>query len=142
MRIEDFNQQSDYEQALQLWRQSAPGIVIGFSDNPEEIHNFIVVHHGIFIVARNDLNTLVGTAMGGFDGRRGMIYHLAVLPEYRRCGVGKMLMDELETRLKLLGCKRCYLMVASDNADVVEYYTKLGWQCNQVIPMAKNLMDD
>ena len=38
---------------------------------------------------------IVGSVLGGFDGRRGYIYHLAVVEKMKGRGVGKMLMDEL-----------------------------------------------
>jgi ribosomal protein S18 acetylase RimI-like enzyme len=49
--------------------------------------------------------------MGGYDGRRGMIYHLAVDHAYRARGIGKLLMDEVERRLQAKGCRKAYLLV-------------------------------
>ena len=56
---------------------------------------------------------MVGTVIGGFDGRRGLIYHLAVEPGFRKRGIGSLLMEEVERRLKGKGCLRCYLMVTA-----------------------------
>ncbi len=58
---------------------------------------------------------LIGTVIGGFDGRRGLIYHLAVEAAFRQQGIGSLLMDEVERRLKAKGCLKCYLMVTVDN---------------------------
>ena len=80
----------------------------------------------LFIVAEDD-GRVIGTVIGGFDGRRGLIYHLAVEQAYRHRGVGRMLMDEIERRLIAKGCLRCYLLVKDDARDVIEFYRRLGW---------------
>jgi len=78
-------------------------------------------------VAECDDN-IVGTVIGGYDGRRGHIYHLAVNPSFRGQGLGSRLMDEIEARLRDKGCLKSYLMVAEDNHEVDSFYKKLGWQ--------------
>ena len=65
--------------------------------------------------------------IGGFDGRRGLIYHLAVDQSYRQRGIGKLLMDEIERRLVAKGCLRCYLLVKDDARDVIQFYRGQGW---------------
>ena len=42
----------------------------------------------------------LGAVLGGFDGRRGLVYHVAVDPQARGQGLGSALMDELERRLR------------------------------------------
>ena len=80
----------------------------------------------LFLVAETD-GELVGTAIGGFDGRRGMIYHLAVDNKIQRQGLGSMLMEELEARLRDRGCLRAYLLVTPENINAMEFYRKRGW---------------
>ena len=53
--------------------------------------------------------------MGGNDGRRGLIYHLMVKPEYRNKGVGKKLLENVEKRFKKDGIRRIYLLVIKKN---------------------------
>ena len=65
--------------------------------------------------------------IGGFDGRRGLIYHLAVDQSYRQRGIGKLLMDEIERRLVAKGCLRCYLLVKDDAREVIDFYRAQGW---------------
>jgi len=71
---------------------------------------------------------LIGSIIGGFDGRRGMIYHLAVDAAYRQHGIGAMLMEEVERRLKAKGCIKCYLMVAEGNDTAMRFYEKRHWE--------------
>ena len=65
--------------------------------------------------------------MGGFDGRRGIVYHLAVHPPARHQGLGTALMSELEGRLRAKGCLKAYLLVTLDNPDALAFYERLGW---------------
>src|SRR6187200_2544521 len=54
---------------------------------------------------------LVAAVMAGFDGVRGWIYHLAVLPAWRRRGVATALVREAEHGLAALGCPKVNLQV-------------------------------
>ena len=58
---------------------------------------------------------LLGTVMGGFDGRRGLMYQLAVNPEHRRQGNAIRLVDVLEDRLRTKGGFCYYLLFTKDN---------------------------
>ena len=77
--------------------------------------------------------------LGGFDGRRGMVYHLAVAADWRGQGIGSALMDELEARLAGRGCRKAYLMVAMENPEVTGFYEQRGWRVMDVLPMGKEL---
>ncbi|MGZ6346251.1 MAG: GNAT family N-acetyltransferase, partial [Anaerolineales bacterium] len=93
----------------------------------------------LFLIAEIG-SKMIGTVLGGFDGRRGMVYHLAVSKEYRRQGVGEALMGELERRLKTKGCIRCYLLVTTENENAVQFYEKRGWlHMNYVLTYGKDL---
>ena len=67
------------------------------SDTLNEIAKKVQRDPDLFLVAEVD-NRLIGTVIGGYDGRRGMIYHLAVANEYRQQGIGEVLMEEVERR--------------------------------------------
>ena len=117
----------DYDAAARLWKSMERGIVFGRSDTKEEIAKKIARDPDLFLIAEND-NELIGTLIGGFDGRRGMIYHLAVAGGYREKGVGSQLLAELEKRLQAKGCLKCYLLVLSDNIETAQFYEHHGWQ--------------
>lgn len=127
VRIRDFDFPSDYEPVLELWKSIEKGVHVGRSDASTEIEKKIRHDPDLFLVAESE-EEIVGTVMGGFDGRRGLVYHLAVAASFRGCGIGSDLMNELESRLRAKGCLKCYLMVTVDNLKVAEYYEKRGWQ--------------
>ncbi|HTP03369.1 MAG TPA: GNAT family N-acetyltransferase [Anaerolineales bacterium] len=137
--IREFRIAKDHASAIRLWETAGNGVHVGPSDTAAEIEKKLQRDPDLFLVAEAE-GRLVGTVIGGFDGRRGFIYHLAVLPEYRQRGVGGQLMDEVETRLRAKGCIRCYLLVMTDNRDALNYYEKRGWQLMNDLPLAKDLL--
>jgi len=124
--IREFVYPNDYPAARALWAVAGPGIQVRRSDEPDEIRKKLARDPDLFLVAELD-GKLVGTVIGGFDGRRGMIYHLAVDASIREKGIGAQLMDEVERRLKARGCVRCYLLVTTENESAMHFYEKRGW---------------
>lgn len=76
---------------------------------------------------------LVGSLIGTFDGRRGWVNRLAVLPERQGRGLGRMLLGSFEDRLRELGCRKINLLVAADNAEVVEFYRAAGYDREEML---------
>lgn len=115
------------------------GVRLGRSDTPEEIQKKLARDPDLFLVAEEE-GRIIGTVIGGYDGRRGLLYHLAVAASFRGRGIGSRLMDEIESRLRAKGCIRCYLMVLADNDEAIRYYEKHGWEnMEHVLTYGKNL---
>lgn len=129
-RLRDFDFERDYAAVRRLWETAGPGIHVRRSDEPQEILKKLQRDPDLFLVADVE-GRIIGSVMGGFDGRRGLVYHLAVAPEFRRLGIGERLMDELERRLRAKGCIRMYLLVTKDNQEAIDFYEKRGWSCMQ-----------
>jgi ribosomal protein S18 acetylase RimI-like enzyme len=127
LRVREFHYPEDYPAARLLWENTGPGIQLRRSDDPDEIQKKLQRDPDLFLVAEAE-GKMLGTVVGGFDGRRGMVYHLAVTAQYRKQGIGGLLMDELERRLKAKGCIRCYLLVTVENESAMRFYEKRGWE--------------
>ena len=139
MKIRDFRFPEDYPQVENLWASMERGVNLGRSDTPEEIQKKIAHGPDLFLVAEEN-GQIVGTVIGGFDGRRGLLYHLAVSASFRGQGIGSRLMDEIESRLREKGCIRCSLLVVTDNDEGMRYYEKRGWEhMTWVRPYGKDL---
>ena len=108
--IREFHHPQDYPAVRELWGKMEKGVQLGRSDTPEEITKKVERDPDLFLVAERD-GLIVGSVIGGYDGRRGLIYHLAVARDFRQHGVGSQLLDEVEARLRAKGCLKCYLMV-------------------------------
>lgn len=83
--------------------------------------------------------TIVGAVMAGFDGVRGWIYHLAVLPEHRRRGFATRLVRSAEQGLQYLGCPKVNLQVRATNPEVVAFYRSVGYQVEERVSMGRRL---
>jgi ribosomal protein S18 acetylase RimI-like enzyme len=137
-RLREYCHPNDYPAAIQLWKTAGPGVRAGRSDTPAEVAKKLERDPDLFLVAEAD-GRLIGTVIGGFDGRRGLVYHLAVAADCRAAGVGSALMDELERRLRAKGCLRCYLLVTSDNQGVISYYEHRDWKPMEITILAKDI---
>ena len=127
IQIRQFNFPADYQQVYDLWCSMEKGVHIGRSDSPNEIEKKMARDPDLFLVAEAQ-NKIIGSVIGGYDGRRGLIYHLAVARLFRGQGIGSRLMDEVESRLRTKGCLKCYLLVTRDNPEAEVYYQRRGWQ--------------
>lgn len=138
MNIRQFNFNTDYQAVIHLWENAGPGIHVRRSDAPNEISKKLERDPDLFLVAEVAGN-IVGSVLGGYDGRRGMMYHLAVDPSDRRLGIGEALMSELEVRLRSKGCIRYYLLVTTDNQNAINFYEKRGWERLNLYAYGKDL---
>ncbi len=136
--IREFKNPQDYSAVVDLWSNAGDGVHIRRSDAPEEMEKKLQRDPDLFLVAEMD-GKIVGTVMGGFDGRRGMMYHLAVSQSFRKQGIASQLVDELERRLRLKGCIRYYLLVTRDNDPAIQFYEKRGWERMELFTYAKDL---
>jgi len=136
MQIREFAFTRDLDSVLDLWSAAGSGIQLGRSDDPEEIRKKLARDPDLLLVTE-DKGRLIGAVMGGFDGRRGIVYHLAVAAGERGKGIGRALMAELERRLQAKGCLKYYLLVTKDNPEAVEFYERQGWEVMDLILMGK-----
>ena len=70
---------------------------------------------------------VVGTLIAGWDGWRAHLYRLAVLPENRRQGVARALLDAATERLVSLGASRLDAMVLEGNEDGQQLWDAAGY---------------
>jgi ribosomal protein S18 acetylase RimI-like enzyme len=134
-RIREFRE-DDYEAVLRVWREA--GLTIKPSDTLPELRKVVDRNPGTFLVAEEE-GTVVGTVIGAWDGRRAWVYHLAVLPAARGRGTGRMLMEELERRLRAIGATKLNLLIEPGNAAVGDFYRKLGYAPDDLLFMTRLL---
>src|SRR5262245_48726841 len=112
LRLRDMTM-ADYDSAVALWRD-CDGIGLSDADSREGIRRFLRRNPGLSVVAEVK-GSLIGAALGGHDGRRGFIYHLAVAAPHRRTGVGRKLAKACLDRLRAQGIQKCHLVVFGRN---------------------------
>ena len=115
----------DYAVVYVLWQRG--DLWMRPSDGPEATLLKLTRDPELFLVARDHDDRVVGTVMGGWDGRRAYVYHLAGAPERRREGIGDALMDELEERFRALGAVKAKLQILVDNDGSRAFFARRGY---------------
>jgi len=125
------------EAVLELWRQA--DATPSATDSVAEIRRAIADSPANVLVAEVD-GQMVGTIIGSFDGWRGNIYRLAVHPRYRRRGLARALVIEIENRLRQQGAKRITALVEKDHSWATAFWEAVGYGLDQrMVRHAKNL---
>jgi len=138
MNIEQFIIK-DYDQIIKIWQEA--GINIGSSDTEDEIEKMLNRNPNLFLVGRVH-EKIIAVVLGGFDGRRGYVHHLAVDPAYQNKGYGKMLMDELMLRFKQMKVHKIHLFIEKYNRSVINFYKKLEWDIRDDLVMMSFIPDE
>jgi ribosomal protein S18 acetylase RimI-like enzyme len=142
----------DYDDAIALWEKT-PGMGLSAADERGRISAFLNRNPGLSFAARaadrrsaaggpkgGEKGRLVGTVLGGTDGRRGYLYHLAVDPEYRRLGLGSGLASRCLGAFKAAGLDKCHLMLINGNVLGESFWKALGWTLREdILLFSKNL---
>ena len=128
---------SDRQAVIDLWQEVFPDSP-PWNDPDADIRRKLAVQPELFLVAEEQ-DSLVGTAMAGFDGHRGWVYYVAVSSRQRRRGIGTDLMRRVEQELSRMGCTKLNLQVRAGNEQVTAFYRRLGYSVEERVSMAKRL---
>jgi ribosomal protein S18 acetylase RimI-like enzyme len=128
----------DEEDVVALWRE-AFGAYHGSNEPRAYLARKLAYDPELVLVARED-GRVVGTVVGGYDGVRGWVYHLAVAPSARRRGIATRLMADVERALLARGCPKINLQVRGDNLVVVAFYKHLGYELEERASLGKRFV--
>ena len=136
LRIRQFKLK-DRKKVIDLWRKV--GIIRITNDPENDIERKLKHSPDFFLVAEVD-GIIAGSVMIGYEGHRGWIYYLGVLPEYQRSKIGTELMRKAEEILRRHNCPKINLMVRRSNHGVIDFYKKIGFVEDEVICIGKRLV--
>lgn len=114
----------DIEAVLAFWR--AATTVASATDDRAGVEHLLARAPDALLVAR-DGEQIVGTVIALFDGWRGAMYRLAVLPSHRRRGIATQLVREGERRLAHHGARRLHMVVAPNEPDAEAFWRHGGY---------------
>ncbi len=132
---------ADATAVLDLWRAVFPEYADPSRpqrDPAASIARKLAFGDGLFWLAERE-GRVVGTAMAGWDGHRGWLYSVGVHPEARRAGIGARLVAEAERALVARGCPKVNLQVLAENPAAAEFWRRLGYTQDAVLPFGKRL---
>lgn len=121
--LRDF-EASDGDALRQLWHEAGFRSV---GDDDRSLVAFATRNPGLLIVATAD-RLVVASALGGWDGRRGWIYHVATAKAFRRKGIATRLVRRLEQRLRAAGAPKVNAIVRDENEDARAFWKQLGYE--------------
>jgi len=129
----------DESAVIRLWQDC--GLTRPWNDPHRDIARKLGEQPELFLVACRD-EAIVGTAMAGFDGHRGWVHYLAVAPAEQGSGLGRALMEQIESLLQARGCPKINLQVRGSNSGVLAFYERLGYVAEDVVCLGKRLIAD
>ena len=130
---------SHYQEACDIWKNT-PGLGLTMGDSEQAIERYLEQNKGMSLVCIDkEKNIIAGTILCGHDGRRGIIYHLAVREEYRGKRIGITLLNKGIEKLKDSKVERVMAFVKDDNDSGSEFWIKHGFQRRELIPYSKDL---
>lgn len=115
----------DYEEAYDLWIKCGNGLN-DKDDSKEGIEKYLKRNPTTSFVAVED-EKVVGVILCGHDGRRGIIQHACVSPDYRRSGIGKKLVDLALEALKAEGINKVLLVAFKKNEGGNKFWESQGF---------------
>ena len=127
---------SDEPDVIDLWHRC--NLVVPQNDPKKDIEMKLQVQPELFFVGVIS-NRIVSTIMSGYDGHRGWIYYLAVDPDFQKNGIGHRMVEEVESKLRKLGCSKINLQVRNSNKSVIAFYEHIGFLDDDVLGMGKRL---
>jgi ribosomal protein S18 acetylase RimI-like enzyme len=128
---------SEHQRAMvELWTKC--GLVVPQNDPIVDIQKKVDFQPELFFVALLD-GKVIGSVMVGYEGHRGWMNYLAVLPDYQKQGYGRKLVEKGIRELENLGCLKVNLQVRKSNLSVIEFYKHLGFKDDNVVGLGKRL---
>ena len=138
MKIREY-QSRDEQHVIDLWCKC--NLVVPWNNQKADIRRKLKTDPNLFVVGVLE-GKVVATVMGGYEGHRGWINYLAVDPDYQRKGLGRLIMEDVERRIKERGCPKINLEVRESNKGVIDFYLSLGYADNKIIGLGKRLEED
>ena len=138
LKIRPF-ESADEAAVVDLWHRC--GLVVSWNDPHEDIATKMGFQPDLFLVGTIE-GLVVATAMAGYEGHRGWINYLAVLPELQRRGIGRRMMQAAENKLRNLGCPKVNLQVRDENEAARGFYAAIGYRLEPMVSFGKRLISD
>ncbi len=121
---------SDYGEVYKLWL-STSGMGLNKTDDSESgIKRYLNRNPKTCFVAEEN-GAISGVILSGHDGRRGIIYHMAVKADMRRRGIGSALLEAATDALKKEQISKILLVVFKENKAGNEFWENRGFSARE-----------
>ena len=118
----------DYGAIYELWNSTEQSrrALNPVDDSREGIARYLNRNPDTCFAAVKD-GRVIGVILTGHDGRRAIIHHLCVHPDYRRMGIAACLVSRAEEALKKEGISKIFGLVFKDNEAANAFWEQQGY---------------
>lgn len=122
----------DYAEVYALWKRIKGFGIRSIDDKKEAVESFLKRNPNTSIVAEKD-GKIVGSILCGHDGRSGCFYHVCVDENYRRQGIGQMMVVHAMEALRAENISKITLIAFQKNDIGNEFWNRIGWtKCEDI----------
>ncbi|MEQ1867230.1 MAG: GNAT family N-acetyltransferase, partial [Micropepsaceae bacterium] len=115
------------EESKRGWTSEAD-LIAGNRTSPKEVAAFIADPYARFVMAF-EVESLVGCALIKNDNGTGYFGMFAVTPTGQGAGLGKIILDHAERKIReLWNCPTVAMTVISIREDLIAYYERRGYR--------------
>jgi ribosomal protein S18 acetylase RimI-like enzyme len=122
---------ADIDAVLGVWAE-ARSAAAQTRDDPEGVRQLLERDPGALLVAEAG-GQVVGVLIAGWDGWRGNVYRLAVLPSHRRRGIARRLVEAGHERLQRQGAHRVTALVGGEEGVAHRLWRAVGYQRDEFV---------
>ena len=121
----------DYDSIYTLWNSTEQSrrALNPVDDSRDGIARYLKRNPATCFIAYEDSDPgkVIGVILTGHDGRRGIIHHMCVHPDYRRRGIAQALVREAEEALRAEGISKVFGLVFRDNDAANAFWENQGY---------------
>ncbi len=119
---------SDYPAIYALWNSTEQSrrALNPVDDSREGIDRYLKRNPSTCFAAVKE-ERIIGVILTGHDGRRAIIHHMCVHPDYRRMGIAARLVSRAEEALKKEGIQKVFGLVFKDNDAANAFWEQQGY---------------
>lgn len=122
--IRDY-QEEDYNEIVKFWHVTDMGNPER-GDSRETIRRTLDLGGKLLVMESKSAKQICGTSWMTYDGRRILLHHFGILPEYQGKGLSKILLNQSLQFVKNNG-SQVKLEVHSTNVKAINLYKKFGF---------------
>ena len=118
----------DYDALYSLWSSTEQSLraLNPVDDSRDGIERYLKRNPDTCFAAVSE-GQIVGAILTGHDGRRAIVHHLCVHPEFRRMGIAEELVSIAEKALKEEGIQKIFGLVFKDNDPANAFWESQGY---------------
>ena len=121
----------DYDKLCELWNSTEQSrrALNPVDDSRDGIARYLRRNPTTCFLAcpAEDPRHIIGVILTGHDGRRAIIHHMCIHPEFRRRGIARMLLQEAEEALRAEGITKVFGLVFKDNDPANAFWESQGY---------------